>query len=210
MDKTSTKQQLREQTQQQHLNHSTPILSLRRYPNPNPFSIFIFWVSKSLKSLCFRVQISQGFCLKRIQFNGMVVINTTLIYAEGKVDSTTMEGLSLSEKKKKKNEDNVGGCKRETFADLIEEKGCESSSSCSEFLSSENNGNEEHSQSSTEDSSSSPSLTWSVKEISASDCISPLGSEDGKKKIHLVDKGFEKQVSALSGIQCLFYAHNFI
>jgi len=101
-----------------------------------------------------------------------------------------MEGL---------NENGVG--KRETFCDLIEEKGCESSSS-SEFLSSENVGNEEHSMSSSTevDSSSSPSLGWNVKEISESDCISLHGSdEDGKKK-HLVEEEFVKQVSALSGI----------
>lgn len=112
--------------------------------------------------------------------------------------STTMEGLSLADK----NEENGVG-KRETFCDLIEEKGCESSSS-SEFLSSENVGNEEHSMSSSTevDSSSSPSLGWNVKEISESDCISVHDSEDGKKK-HLVEKEFVKQVSALSEIEMM-------
>lgn len=103
-----------------------------------------------------------------------MVINSTLIYA--------MEDLSLSE--------NVGSCKKGTFSDLIEEKGCCESSSSSDLLSSENIGNEEeHSQSSStdEDSSSPPS------------CNSPHGSEDGKKK-HLVEKEFVKQVSALPGI----------
>lgn len=185
MDTTSTKHKLKQQKQQhlKHLKHYTPLLSLTRSTNSNPFSILVIWVTKSLKTLCFRLHFSHGFCLKKIQYHGIVY------------GSTTMEGLSLADK----NEENGVG-KRETFCDLIEEKGCESSSS-SEFLSSENVGNEEHSiSSSTEvDSSSSPSLGWNVKEISESDCISVHDSEDGKKK-HLVEKEFVKQVSALSGI----------
>jgi len=176
MDTTSTKHKLK---QKQHLKHYTPLLSLTRSTNSNPFSILVIWVTKSLKTLCFRLHFSHGFCLKKIHYHGTIVYGST----------TIMEGLSLAEK----NEENGVG-KRETFCDLIEEKGCESSSS-SEFLSSENVGNEEHSMSSSTevDSSSSPSLGWNVKEISESDC------EDGKKK-HLVEKEFVKQVSALSGI----------
>ena len=107
------------------------------------------------------------------------------------------------------NKGSENGAKRETFADLIEEKGRESSFS-SEFLSSETT-HEEHSRSSTEDSSSSPSVGWPVQEIAASDCASPHGSEDGEKK-HLVleNKEFEKRVSASPGIQGVFYAHNLL
>jgi hypothetical protein len=199
MDTTSTKQQLKQKQTQQHLKHHyTPLLSLTSSTNSNPFSILLIWVSKSLKSFCFKLHFSNGFCLKTIQYHGMVI--------------STMEDLSLSlAEKKELVEENVG-CdngvvgKRGTFSDLIEEKGfCESSSS-SEFLSSENIGNEEqhsHSSSTTEEGLSSPlSLRWNVQKISTSDCSSPHGSEDGKKK-HLVEKEFVNKVSALTGIYIL-------
>ncbi|TKY65953.1 Rop guanine nucleotide exchange factor 7 [Spatholobus suberectus] len=214
MDSTFTQQEVREQTQQQqqhHLKHCAPLVGLRRSTNPNPFSILVFWVSKSLRSLCFRVQLSQGFCLRRIQYHG-TVINTSVFYAsssgflgEGKA-AAAMEGLSLAEKNKsevvEESKGSENGGKRETFADLIEEKGRESSFS-SEFLSSETT-HEEHSRSSTEDSSSPPSVGWPVQEIAASECASPHGSEDGEKK-HLVleNKEFEKQVSDLPAIEMM-------
>ncbi|RDX94516.1 Rop guanine nucleotide exchange factor 7, partial [Mucuna pruriens] len=203
MDSTFTQQKVREQSQQQHEKLCAPLVTLRRSTNPNPFSILVFWVSKSLKSLCFRVQLSQGFCLRRIQCHGMV-INTSVLYAsssrflgEGKADA--MEGLSLVHKSDVVEEN---GGKRGTFADLIEEKGRESSFS-SEFLSSETT-HEEHSRSSTDDSSSPPSVGWSVQEIAASECASPRGSEDGEKK-HLVleSKECEKQVSPLPVIEMM-------
>ncbi|KAJ1384290.1 PRONE domain [Sesbania bispinosa] len=198
MDSTFTKQGVREQTQQHHqqLKHCAPLVRLRRSTNLNPFSILVFWVSKSLRSLCFRVQLSQGFCLRRIQYHGMV-INNTVLYASS---ATTMEGLSLAEKNEAVGE-NKGSGKKETFADLIGEKGRESSSS-SDFLSSETNGHEEQSQSSTEELSSSPSMGWPVREIAASDCTSPHRSEDGEKR-HLENKEFEKQVSALPEIEMM-------
>ncbi|XP_027348869.1 rop guanine nucleotide exchange factor 7-like [Abrus precatorius] len=212
MDSTSTQQEVREQTQQQHqhLKQCAPLVRLRRSTNPNPFSILLFWASKSLRSLCFSVHLSKGCCLRRIQYHGMV-INNSLLYAssgflgEGKV--AAMEGLSLPEKNEVVEEtikvsENVG--KRETFGDLIEEKGRESSSS-SEFLSSETTGHEEHSRSSsTEDSSSPPSVGWPVQEIAISDCASTHGSEDGEKK-HLVleNNELEKQDSALSEIEMM-------
>ncbi|XP_020207627.1 rop guanine nucleotide exchange factor 7 isoform X1 [Cajanus cajan] len=210
MDSTFTQQEVREQTQQQ--KHCASLVRHRRSANnPNPFSILLFWVSKSLRSLCFRVHLSQGFCLRRIQYHDMV-INTSVIYAsssgflgEGKAAAAAMEGLSLSEKSEvvEESRGSENGGKRETFADLIEEKGRESSFS-SEFLSSETT-HEEHSRSSTEDDSSSPpSVRWPVQEIAASDCVSPHGSEDGEKK-HLVleNKEFEKQVSHLPEIEMM-------
>ncbi|KAJ1376335.1 PRONE domain [Sesbania bispinosa] len=69
----------------------------------------------------------------------------------------------------------------ETFAEFVEEKGRESSSS-SEVLSSEMTGLDEKSQSSGEDSSSPPSMGWPVQEVSASNCTSPHGREDAEKK----------------------------
>ncbi|CAJ1801737.1 unnamed protein product [Sphenostylis stenocarpa] len=218
MDSTFTQQEVREQkqTQQQHQKHCAPLVRLRRSTNPNPFSILVFWVSKSLRSLCFRVQLSQGFCLRRIQYHGMV-INTSVLYAsssssafvEGK--AAAMESLSLAEKSEviEESRGSENGGKRETFADLIDEKGRESSFS-SDFLSSETT-HEDHSRSSTEDSSSPPSVGWKVQEIATSDCASPHGSEYGDKK-HLVleNKAFKKQVSALPGIQREFYAQSLL
>ncbi|XP_020207628.1 rop guanine nucleotide exchange factor 7 isoform X2 [Cajanus cajan] len=185
MDSTFTQQEVREQTQQQ--KHCASLVRHRR------------------------VHLSQGFCLRRIQYHDMV-INTSVIYAsssgflgEGKAAAAAMEGLSLSEKSEvvEESRGSENGGKRETFADLIEEKGRESSFS-SEFLSSETT-HEEHSRSSTEDDSSSPpSVRWPVQEIAASDCVSPHGSEDGEKK-HLVleNKEFEKQVSHLPEIEMM-------
>ncbi|KAK7294583.1 hypothetical protein RJT34_17472 [Clitoria ternatea] len=209
MDSTFTQQQVREQkqTQQQQLRtHCAPLVRLRRSTNPNPFSILLFWVSKSLRSLCFRAHLSQGFCLRRIQFHGMVINTTTVLYAssgllgEGKV-AAMEEGLTLAEKnevvEESKGSDNVGKTKRETFADLIDEKGRESSSS-SDFLSSETTCHEEHSVSSTEDSSSPPSVGWPVQEIAAPHCARPE-----KKHLVLENKEFEKQVSALPEIEMM-------
>lgn len=113
-----------------------------------------------------------------------------------------MEGLSLVEESEvvEESKGTENGGKRGTFADLIEEKGRESSFS-SDFLSSETT-HEEHSRSSTEDSSSPPSVGWTVQEIAASDCASPHDSEDGEKKNSVLEsKEFKKQVSALPGIQ---------
>ncbi|XP_022633850.1 rop guanine nucleotide exchange factor 7 [Vigna radiata var. radiata] len=214
MDSTITQQEVREQkqTQQQHQyqKHCAPLVRLRRSTNPNPFSILVFWVSKSLRSLCFRVQLSQGFCLRRIQYHG-VVINNSVLYAssssssafvEGKI--AAMEGLSLVEESEvvEESKGTENGGKRGTFADLIEEKGRESSFS-SDFLSSETT-HEEHSRSSTEDSSSPPSVGWTVQEIAASDCASPHDSEDGEKKNSVLEsKEFKKQVSALPEIEMM-------
>lgn len=158
--------------------------------------------------------------MRRIQYHGMV-IDTSVVYAsssssssgfvEGKAAAAAMEGLSLVEKngvvEECKGSENGG--KRGTFADLIEEKGRESSFS-SDFLSSETT-HEEHSGSSTEDSSSPPSVGWTVPEIAASDCASPHGSEDGEKKHSVMEnKEFKKQASASPGIQPVFCAQSLL
>ncbi|KAE9618114.1 putative PRONE domain, WD40/YVTN repeat-like-containing domain-containing protein [Lupinus albus] len=197
-----SEQQQPPQHQHQH-QHCNPLLKLTKSTNPNPFSIILLWVSKSLTSLCFRVQLSKGFCIE--YHHGMVIENTVLYASSGLLQQEkpdSMEGLlhntvlyasSVEECKGTEN-----GVKNEIFADMNEEKGCESSSS-SELLSFENNGNEEHSQSSTEDSSSPSSIGWPVKKIAASICNSPYGSEDSEKK-HL---GFEKKVSVVSEVEMM-------
>lgn len=114
-----------------------------------------------------------------------------------------------------KNEEAIEGTKErengeriDTFTDLIEEKGRESSSS-SDFLSSETTGLEEQGQSGTEESSSSPPSTmgWPVKEIDAPESKgSHRNDDDDVEKKNLDDKKLEKQVSVLSGMHyALFY-----
>jgi len=87
------------------------------------------------------------------------------------------------------------------IADLIEDKGGESSSS-SEHLSSEMTELDGQSQGSAEDSSSSTSVGWPVQEISEFNCTSPCGSEDAEKK-DMGNETFEEQVPVLPipGIQ---------
>ncbi|XP_019450275.1 PREDICTED: rop guanine nucleotide exchange factor 7-like isoform X2 [Lupinus angustifolius] len=193
---TQQHQQIHQQTpQHQHQqHHCSPFLKLTKSTNPNPFSILLLWVSKSLTTLCFRVHLSKGFCLRSIEYNHEMVIDNTVLYAD------SMEGLNLVENNEAVEEckGKGNGVKNEIFTDLNEEKGCESSSS-SELLSFENNGNEEHSHSSTEDSSSPSSIGWPVKKIAASNCNSPYGSEDSEKK-HL---GFEKKVSVVSEVEMM-------
>ncbi|KAK7256811.1 hypothetical protein RIF29_30318 [Crotalaria pallida] len=213
----NTQQEQREQQQtpqqQQQLNlkqHCAPLVRLRRSNNLNPLSILVLWVSKSLRSLCFRVQLSQGFCLRRIQYHGggMVIDNTVLYASSGFLEqgeeADSMEGLDLVESNEVVEEckGRENGVKKESFADLIEEKGCDESSSSCELLSSETNGNEEHSQSSTEDSSSPASIGWPVQKTAASNCTSPHGNEDSGKK-HLENKEFEKKVSVLSEVEMM-------
>ncbi|XP_019459827.1 PREDICTED: rop guanine nucleotide exchange factor 7-like isoform X2 [Lupinus angustifolius] len=84
---------------------------------------------------------------------------------------------------------------------MIEEKGCNNSSS-SELLSSENTCNEEHSQSSTDESSSPASIGWPVQKIAVSNCNSPHGSEESVNK-HLENKEFEKKVSMLPEVEMM-------
>ncbi|XVE61971.1 hypothetical protein DITRI_Ditri06bG0081300 [Diplodiscus trichospermus] len=96
------------------------------------------------------------------------------------------------------------GVQMGTFAELLEDKGRESSSS-SDFLTSETTGHEEeHSHSSSEeDSASPPSLDWPVQEkAETEDCTSTNCSEGGKKP-HLNDRKLEKQGSTISEIELM-------
>ncbi|CAL0304464.1 unnamed protein product [Lupinus luteus] len=206
---TQQQDQREQQTpQHQHQQHCVPLVKLRKSNNPNPFSILVLWVSKSLTSLCFRVQLSQGFCFKRIQYHHSMVIHTTALYAssgflEQGEEADSMESLDLAENTEVVEEckGRENGAKNEFFADMIEEKGCNSSSG-SELLSSEKTCNEEHSHSSTEESSSPDSVGWPVQKIVASNCTSPHGSEENVNK-HLENKEFEKKVSVLSEVEMM-------
>ena len=145
--------------------------------------------------------------MRRNQYNGMVINNAVYYSAPGFLEEgkAAMEGVGLVAKNEvvEGNEECENGCKDETFADLIEEKGQESSSS-SEFVSSETGGLEEHCQSIAEDSSSPPSMGSPVQEMDASNCTSPHGSEDAEKK-DFGHENFEIQVSVLPGIQCCVF-----
>ncbi|XP_017440896.2 rop guanine nucleotide exchange factor 7 isoform X2 [Vigna angularis] len=72
-------------------------------------------------------------------------------------------------------------CNDKNIADLVKDKGGESSS-CSELLSSEMIELDGQSEGSDDDSTSSTSMEWPVQELSASNCTGPHGSEDAEKK----------------------------
>ena len=72
-------------------------------------------------------------------------------------------------------------CNDKNIADLVEDKGRESSSS-SELLSSEITELDGQSQGSAEDSPSPTSMGWPVRQISESNCTSPRGSEEAEKQ----------------------------
>ncbi|CAL9002672.1 unnamed protein product [Prunus brigantina] len=205
MDRAFTHQEERERTQQlqnQQLKLCLPFVRFRGFNNHNPFSIFGFWASKFLRNLHCRARISNSCCLGRLQYNGMVVNNSAFCESPGfiKEGKAAMEGLverneGIIEGKR----EDFGECLGQvgTFADLIEEKGRESSSS-SEFLTSETTGHEEHSHSSSdEETSSAPSLGWPIQKAEASDCTSQNGSE-AAERTHLDDRNLEKQGSTIS------------
>ncbi|KDP24531.1 hypothetical protein JCGZ_25095 [Jatropha curcas] len=214
MDRASYQQQqpLSEPTQQQELPQHYRLklclpLEKLRIKNPNyltAFSLFGFWVSKSLRNLYNKARFSNGSGLKRLQFTGMIVNNTVFfcdsiefLDEEEEEKQAVMEGFS------EKNDEGIS--EMHTFGDLIEEKGRESSSS-SDFLTSETTGLEEqsHSSSEEEDSSSPPSMGWPVKkEEEVPDCTSTNGATDEAEKINLDDKKLEKQRSSISEIEMM-------
>lgn len=218
MGGTSTHQEEREGTKQQQrqqhfqLKLCVPLVKPTSGNNQNfsPFSLFGFWVSKSVKKLCYRGREANGVCLKRLGYSGMVVNNSVFCASPGKFEEEkiAMEGLiEKGENFVEKNDgsgENVG--KVEKFVDLVEEKGCESSAS-SEFLTSETTGHEEEqSRSSSEDSASPSSVGWSVQgkvetqECRNPDCVKEIG--DGEKPLSDVRK-LEKQRSKISEIEMM-------
>jgi hypothetical protein len=124
-----------------------------------------------------------------------------------KEEKGEMEGLiEKSNECNREKDTNFGEKKGEvqTFGDLIEDKGRESSSS-SEFLTSENTGHGEHSHSSSEEDSSSPrTLGWPVQKDEVSDCTSTNSATDDEEKSHFDDRKLEKQGSSISGIDWFF------
>lgn len=198
-------QQQRQQQQCYQLKFCVPVLKLRSSDYSSPFSLFGFWVSKSLKKFYCRGGFPSGFGFKRLEGNVMVVNNSVFCSApefleEGKA---TMEDLNMIEKNEVneeiKHEVFTENVKRiETFGELIEEKGRESSSS-SDFLTSETTAHEEQSHSSSEESSSPPSLGWPVQKTEVPDCSSVNGNEN-EEKPHCDDRKLKKQGSTLPGI----------
>uniref|UniRef100_A0A6N2MQD6 PRONE domain-containing protein n=1 Tax=Salix viminalis TaxID=40686 RepID=A0A6N2MQD6_SALVM len=212
MDRAFTHQKERETAHQQEEQHChyrlklcVPVLvKLRSSNNLKSFSLLGFWVSKSLRNLYCKARFSNGFCLKRLHFSGMVVNNSAFCDSPGvvlKEEEREMEGLieksNECNREKDTNFDEKKG-EVQTFGDLIEDEGRESSSS-SDFLTSENTGHEEHSHSSSEEDSSSPRiLDWPVQKDEASDCTSTNGATDDGEKSNLDDRKLEKQGSSIS------------
>lgn len=147
-------------------------------------------------------------CSQRLEYSGMIVNNSLFCPSPGPFEEqqTEMEGLVEKEGSfKEKNESfSENGVQMGTFAELLEDKGRESSSS-SDFLTSETTGHEEeHSHSSSEEGSASPpSLGWPVKENAGTeDCTSTNCSEDGKKT-PLDNRKLEKQGCTISEIELM-------
>ncbi|CAK7342748.1 unnamed protein product [Dovyalis caffra] len=211
MDRAFSHQKERETAHQQQEQHyqlklCVPVLVKLRSSNNNlnPFSLLGFWVSKSLRNLHCKARFSNGFCLKRLQFNGMVVNNSVFCDSPGvvlKEERGEMETLIENNNEGHTEKDTNFGEKKgelQTFGDLIEDKGRESSSS-SDFLTSETTGHEEQSHSSSEeDSSSPPTMGWPVQKDEAPDCTSTNGETDDGEKSHLDDRKLEKQGSSIS------------
>lgn len=152
-----------------------PLLKLRRCNTQSPFSFLAFWVSKSASRLCCRAKVSNGFCFRRVQFDGMVVNNSLYCASPWSLDAV-MEAL-IEE----------SGVLEETN-DLIGEE-CGDSNSSSDLLVSETTVNgEEHSHSSSDDSSSLSSMGW------------PVPKSD---KPHLDDRKLEKQGPSPSEIKLM-------
>ncbi|KAK0584997.1 hypothetical protein LWI29_021961 [Acer saccharum] len=215
MDSAYTHLEEREGTQQQQQQQQyyqfklcVPVKKLRSSP-------FGSWVSKSLRNLYFKLRLSIGFGVKRLEFeNNVMVVNNSVFCSSseflegGKKD--TMEGLDLTEKINEGNEElKIEGFgenierRIEIFGDLIIEEKGRASSSSSDFLTSETTvGHEEEQSHSSSQSSSSPSLGWPVEKSEPPDCSSVDGN-DNEEKTHLGGKKFEKQSSTISEIEMM-------
>ncbi|KAF5737199.1 rop guanine nucleotide exchange factor 7 [Tripterygium wilfordii] len=115
-----------------------------------------------------------------------------------------MEGSVVGDgdiEEKNKGSAQNGDEKVQTFGDLIEDKGRESSSS-SDFLTSETTVHEDQSHCSSQESSSPPSMGWPVEKVEASDCASQVDMES-EEKPSLGDRKLEKQGSSISEIEMM-------
>lgn len=169
-----------------------------------------FWVSKYLRNLSCGRWFSNGFCVRRIRFSGMVVNNSVFCDSPGSVQGAAeMEGFEEKSENVEERENGFG--EREgrvgTFENLLEEEGRECSSS-SDSLASEVTANEEQSHSSSEESSSPLPLDWSIQKQEVSHSLSS-GDPDGTEKPHLDERKLEKQGSRISGMLCIFTLYRF-
>ncbi|WCJ28376.1 ROP guanine nucleotide exchange factor 5 [Euphorbia peplus] len=203
-EKTTTQHQ----QYKQHFKLCVPNENLRTTPkntNPNPFSLFGFWVSKSIRYLFTKPHFSNGFSVKALTFTGMPVNNIAFADSSEVFQEDAMVGLIENIEKiealEEKGDENGGA-----FGDL-NLKGRESSSS-SDFLTSETTGHEEQSHSSSEEeegSSSTPSLGWPVKKGEISDCVSTneAAIDEGEEKLQLDDRKLKKQGSSIPDVEMM-------
>ncbi|XVE96957.1 hypothetical protein REPUB_Repub02eG0268900 [Reevesia pubescens] len=201
MDEAFTHQEQIDSTQQHHYQFKLclPVPKLKAKS---------FWVPKSVKSLCYSGVESNGCFSQRLEYSGMIVNNSVFCASPGLFEEEKAEMEGLVEEKESFEEKNESfgenGVQMGTFAELLEDKGRESSSS-SDLLTSETTGHEEeHSHSSSEeDSASPPSLGWPIHEnAETEDCTSTNCSEDAKKP-PLDDRKLEKQGSTISEIELM-------
>ncbi|KAE8692434.1 Rop guanine nucleotide exchange factor 7 [Hibiscus syriacus] len=137
-----------------------------------------FWVSKSVKSLCYKAVEPHGCCL-----NGL-------------------DSLGFEEKK---GEMGSSVEKNESFGDNGVQKGRESSSS-SDPLTPETTVHEEehsHSSSAEEDLYSTPSIDWHVHEIAETEGNTCNDFSEDRKKTPMNDRILEKQSSTISEIELM-------
>ncbi|KAM7526404.1 hypothetical protein LguiA_016306 [Lonicera macranthoides] len=178
-----------ESTKKTHLQLKL-CLQLLKPNTSNPFSQLALWVDKSLRNLCCKAKDSNGFCFRRLQFNGMVVNNSVYCASPG------LEGLveNSEEMSEKRYGFGLNWHEIEGFGD----GGRESSSSGSDNLVSETTVNEE--QSSSVDSS--PSMGWPIRKTEVPQCASSNVSQR-LEKTHLDDRKLQKQGSTISEIEMM-------
>ncbi|KAK8685351.1 hypothetical protein V6N13_041354 [Hibiscus sabdariffa] len=165
-----------------------------------------FGVSKSFRGLCYKA--IESNVSQRLEYSGMIVNNCVFYPSPGPFEERQAEMERLVENigsfEEKDESFTENGAQMGTFAELLEDKGRESSSS-SDFLTSERTVHEEelsHS-SSEEGSASSPSLGWPVKEnVGAEESTGTNCSEDGKKA-PLDSRKLEKHESTISEIELM-------
>lgn len=172
----------------------------------NPFSGLGIWVCKSfrrLRSGC-GAHLTNGLCLKRVDFEGMVVNNSVFCdspcFLEEKgfeMEGETEKGIGRTK------EDKLGsledGKEIDIFVDSSDD-GRRESSWGSDFLASEATGKDDQSHSSSEESFSSHSVAWMPPEKEEPRHSSSSNIPGDVEKPHLHDEKLEKQGSSISGI----------
>ncbi|XVF76717.1 hypothetical protein PTKIN_Ptkin13bG0288900 [Pterospermum kingtungense] len=191
MDGTYTHQEQIDSTQQEHYQFKLclPVPRLKARS---------FLVSKSVRSLCYRA----------VEHSGVIANNSVSCASPGRFEEekAEMEGLVVKSQSFEEKKESFGenGVQMGTFAELLEDKGRESSSS-SDFLTSETTGHEEeHSHSSSEEDSNSPhSLGWPLVENAEPEDYTRHNWREEGKKTPLTDRKLEKQRSTISEIELM-------